>query len=229
MAYYIARSKSAHSIAGHKSTFEEARMGLQSRIRFHRAKRLMALATALLLAALVAIPASGMALAQAPAGDEIVLVNAEREFVERKGDGRFVARPVFDREVDLLYYGVRHPDTGEFIAGLFRVQDDPKRRSDGWEYSWEYEKGDEFPELDPEWGYLLLLVAEDPAGTDPQDFHGVIPIHEPGGIWNKILGALDPSRWARAAARWMIEGVHGTLCGVVEKATGADADNCRGG
>ena len=26
----------------------------------------------------------------------------------------------------------------------------------------------------------------------------------------------------------MIEGVHGTLCGVVERASGEDADNCRG-
>ena len=49
-----------------------------------------------------------------------------------------------------------------------------------------------------------------------------------GGLWNKILGALDPGRWAKAFARWTIEGVHGTLCGVVEKASGEDAANCRG-
>ena len=40
---------------------------------------------------------------------------------------------------------------------------------------------------------MLLMLVEHPAGTDPQDFHGIIPIHQPGGIWNKILGALDPS------------------------------------
>ena len=204
-------------------------MALRSRFKFARAKRLIALAGALLMAALIAIPVSSLVLAQAPPGDEIILVNADREFVERKGDGRFVARPLFNKQVDLLYYGVRHPDTGELVAGLFRVQDNGKDRSDGREYSWEYGKGDQFPELDPESGYLLLMLVQHPAGTDPQDFHGIIPIHQPGGIWNKILGALDPSRWARATARWMIEGVHGTLCGVVEKATGADAANCGAG
>ena len=205
-------------------------MGLQSTIRKSgKARRLIALAGALLMAALIAIPASSPALAQTPPGDEIVLVNADREFVERKGDGRFVARPLFNKQVDLLYYGVRHPDTGELIAGLFRVKDDGKNRSDGREYSWEYGKGDQFPELDPESGYLLLMVVEHPAGTDPQVFHGIIPIHQPGGIFDKILAALNPSRWARAAASWMIEGVHGTLCGVVEKATGAEAANCDGG
>ena len=44
-----------------------------------------------------------------------------------------------------------------------------------------------------------------------------------------MLGALDPDRWARAAAWWVIQGVHGTLCGVVEKLSGADAANCREG
>ena len=57
----------------------------------------------------------------------------------------------------------------------------------------------------------------------------MIPVHQPGGLWNKILGALDPGRWAKAFARWTIEGVHGTLCGVVEKASGEDAANCREG
>ena len=156
-------------------------MALRSRFKFARAKRLIALAGALLMAALIAIPVSSLVLAQAPPGDEIILVNAGREFVERKGDGRFVARPLFNREIDLLYYGVRHPDTGGLLAGLFRVQDDGKDRSDGREYSWEYEKGDEYPELDPESGYLLLMLVEHPAGTDPQDFHGIIPIHQPGG------------------------------------------------
>ena len=115
-------------------------MALRSRFKFARAKRLIALAGALLMAALIAIPVSSLVLAQAPPSDEIILVNADREFVERKGDGRFVARPLFNKEIDLLYYGVRHPDTSELLAGLFRVQDDGKDRSDGREYSWEYEK-----------------------------------------------------------------------------------------
>ena len=53
----------------------------------------MPLAAALLLAALLAIPASNIAQAQAPPGNELTLVNADREFVERKGGGEFVARP----------------------------------------------------------------------------------------------------------------------------------------
>ena len=61
------------------------------------------------------------------------------------------------------------------------------------------------------------------------DFYAVIPIHQPGRIWDKILSALSPARWAKAFAGWVIEGVHGTLCGVVERASGEDADNCRGG
>ena len=59
----------------------------------------MPLAAALLLAALLAIPASNIAQAQAPPGNELTLVNADREFVERKGGGEFVARPLFDREI----------------------------------------------------------------------------------------------------------------------------------
>ena len=62
--------------------------------------RLIPLVSALLLAALVAIPTSGIAHAQEPFGDNIVLVNYDRDFVERKKKGEFVARPVFDREIE---------------------------------------------------------------------------------------------------------------------------------
>ena len=65
-------------------------MALKSKLRSFR--RFIPLASALLLAALVAIPASNIALAQTPPGDEINLVNADRDFVERKGGGEFVAR-----------------------------------------------------------------------------------------------------------------------------------------
>ena len=106
------------------------------------------------------------------------------------------------------------------------------RRSarDGWEYSWEYPKLDEQPR--PRQGPGL------PAGnagrgttsaSDPQDFYAVIPEHQPGNIFKKILSALDPGRWAKAFAGWVIEGTHGTLCGVVERASGDNADNCGGG
>ena len=48
---------------------------------------------ALLLALLVAISLTGMAAAQASPDDDIVLVNAAREVVERKKVGGFIAHP----------------------------------------------------------------------------------------------------------------------------------------
>ena len=202
-------------------------MGAQSTVRrtLGRAKRLIPLAAALLLAALVAIPASNVALAQAPP-DQIVLVNADRDFVERKKKGEFVARPVFDREIASLFYAVRDADTGDWISAMYRVRGGEKKRSDGWEYSFEYPALDEQPDLDPDRAYLLVMLAEAEDGRR-DDFYAVVPVHEPGRIWDKILSALNPARWARAFAGWVIEGVHGTLCGVVERASGEDADNCR--
>ena len=108
-------------------------MELLSRLRSGRARRLLPLAGALLLAAL-AIPSSNAALAQAPPPEtEIALVNGDEEVVERKKDGRFIARPVFDQELDVLYYGVRHPDTGDWLTSMYRVQGGAKRLADGWE------------------------------------------------------------------------------------------------
>ena len=209
-------------------------MGAQSTVRrsFSRAggkaRRLLPLATALLLAALAAIPASNIAQAQAPPGNEITLVNADRDLVERKKKGEFVARPVFDRKIVNLFYAVRDADTGDWISAMYRVKGGEKKRSDGWEYSWEYPDLDEHPDLDPDRAYLLVMLAEAEDGRRG-DFYAVVPIHQPGRIWDKILSALSPARWAKAFAGWVIEGVHGTLCGVVERASGADADNCRGG
>ncbi|MCY3881483.1 MAG: hypothetical protein OXG61_05130, partial [Chloroflexi bacterium] len=84
-----------------------------------RARRWRALGAALLLAALAAVPSSGTALAQEPPDpySPIVLVNEDDEdLIERKEDGRFIARPVFDRELPIVYFGVRDGDTGEWIA-----------------------------------------------------------------------------------------------------------------
>ena len=88
----------------------------------------MPLSAALLLAALLAIPASNIAQAQAPPGNELTLVNADREFVERKGGGEFVARPVFDREIASLFYAVRDADTGDWISAMYRVKGGEKKR-----------------------------------------------------------------------------------------------------
>ena len=200
-------------------------MAPKSKLRSVR--RLTPLAIALLLAALVVIPTSNLALAQGPP-DELTLVNADREFVERKKGGEFVARPLFDREIATLFYAVRDADTGDWISAMYRVSGGEKKRSDGWEYSFEYPALDEQPDLDPDRAYLLVMLAVAEDGKRG-DFYAVVPIHEPGRIWDKILSALNPSRWARAFAGWMIEGVHGTLCGVVERAAGEDADNCGGG
>ena len=192
-----------------------------------RARRLMPLATALLLAALVSIPMGNLALAQSPPSGDVTLVNADREFVERKKKGEFVARPVFDRRLKDILYAVRDADTGDWISAIYRVRGGEKKRSDGWEYSWEYPKLSEQPDLDPDRAYLLVMLVRETTSSAPQDFYAVVPIHQPGRIWDKILSALNPSRWARAFAGWVIEGVHGTLCGVVERASGEDADNCR--
>ena len=201
-------------------------MALKSKLR--SVKRLIPLASALLLAALVAIPASNLALAQSPPRDGIVLVNEDRDFVERKKKGEFVARPVFDRKIVNLFYAVRDADTGDWISAMYRVKGGEKKRSDGWEYSWEYPDLDEHPDLDKDRAYLLVMLAEAEDGKRG-DFYAVVPIHQPGRIWDKILSALDPGRWAKAFARWVIEGAHGTLCGVIERASGEDADNCGGG
>ena len=202
-------------------------MKRQPEVTTNRARRLRTLAAALLLAALAAIPSSGTALAQEPPEDEgIALVNADDEdLIERKKDGRFIARPVFDQELPALYYGVRDGDTGEWIAPMYRVRGDAKERRDGWEYSFEYPFEDGQAELDPERPYLLVILARSWA-EETRPFYAVIPPHQPGGLWNKILGALEPERWGKAAARWVIEGAHGTLCGVVERASGGDADAC---
>ncbi len=179
------------------------------------------------MAALLAIPSSGVAQAQTPPGDEIVLVNADRDFVERKKKGEFVARPVFDRKIADLLYAVRDADTGDWISAMYRVRGGEKKRSDGWEYSWDYPKLSEQPDLDPDKAYLLVMLATAEDGKR-KDFYGVIPIHQSGRIWDKILAALNPARWAKAFAGWVIEGVHGTLCGVVERASGENVANCRG-
>ena len=189
------------------------------------ARRLTQAAAALLLATLLTVTSSNLAQAQAA---DVSIVNSDRQIVERKKEGDFVARPVFDREVETLYYGIRNPDTGDWLTHMYRVKGGGKRLREGWEYTFEYPAFDRHPDLDPERAYLLVLLVNDPGGESVA-FYAVIPVHRPGGLWDRVLGALEPGRWAKAFARWVIEGTHGTLCGVVERASGADAANCRGG
>ena len=192
------------------------------------ARRLAVPIAVSLLAALAAISASGTALAQSPPpdGDNLQLVNGDRQLVERKKDGSFVARPVFSSQVSALYYSIRHPDTGEWITDTYRAQGGEQELSEGWEYTFEYPDQDEHPDLHPEQAFLMALAVPRAGGGDHHVFHVLVPVHQPKGLWNRVLGALDPDRWARAAAGWVIQGVHGTLCGVVERMAGSDVAQC---
>ena len=176
-------------------------------------RRLALMAAVLLLSALVAIPASGVALAQSPPpdSDDVTLVNRDRQMVERKKEGDFVARPILSRQTGVLYYAIRHPDTGDWLTSTYRIRGGEKQLSEGWEYTFEYPALDEQPELHPEQAYLLVLAVPRTGGGDHHVFHALIPVHQPKGLWDRVLGALDPDRWARAAAKWVIQGVHGTL------------------
>ena len=193
-----------------------------------KARRLVIVAAALLLAALAAIPASGLALAQSPPpdSDNLALVNYDRQMVERKKDGEFVARPIFSRKIDVLFYALRHPDTGDWVTNTYRVQGGEKHLSEGWEYTFEYPVLESQPELHPEQAFLLVISVPRQNGGDNHVFHALVPVHQPKGLWDKVLGALDPDRWARAGAGWVIQGVHGTLCGVVERAASSDIAEC---
>ena len=189
--------------------------------------RLAASAGTMLMVTLLVLSALVPVLAQ---DSGLTLVNEDREVVERKKEGQFIARPVFSRELDVLYYAVRDADTGDWLTLMYRVQGGEKKLSDGWEYSWEYPALSEQPDLDSERAYLLVIGVPADTQGGPYVFHALIPVHRPTGLWDRILGALDPGRWARAFARWVIEGVHGGLCAVVERATRTEIDNCgRGG
>ncbi len=193
-------------------------------------RRLAVLAAALLLAALAAIPMSGTALAQSPPPDtdNLSLVNRDRQMVERKKDGEFISRPVFSRQIDFLHYALRHPDTGDWVTSTYRVQGGEKRLTEGWEYTFEYPVLDDQPELHPEQAFLMVMSVPRRGGGDNHIFHALVPVHQPKGLWDRVLGALDPDRWARAGATWVIQGVHGTLCGVLEGVTQTDISECGG-
>ena len=172
-------------------------MALKSKLR--SARRLLPLVSALLLAALLAIPSSGIAQAQSPP-DELTLVNTGRDFVERKKKGEFVARPIFDRRIEDLFYAVRDADTGDWISAMYQVRGGEKNRSDGWEYSWEYPALDEQPDLDPDRAYLLAMIAVAEDGKRGA-FHTVVPIHQPGRIWDKILFRPQPRALGKGLRR----------------------------
>lgn len=205
-------------------------MPLQSRIRATgsvRTGRLAAIAGALALAAVLAFTPVDAAHAQTPP-DGIVLVNAADGPVERKKDGRFVARPIFDQRLEGLFYGIRHPETGDWLTAVYRVIGGETALVDGWQYEWEYPALPEQPDLEPDRAYVLVMLAAERLPGDPQTIRTLVPVYEPGSLWERVIRAMDPGRWARAFARWVVEGVHGTLCAVLERASGAVAANCAG-
>ena len=134
-------------------------------------------------------------------GADVTLVNADREFVERKKDGEFVARPIFDRRVEFLYYGLRDTMSGDWLTGMYRVQGGEKELASGWEYSFEYPALDEHPELDPEQLYLMVIIATAP-GQDPVQFNTLVPVYQPTGLWERVMQAFNPETWARAILTW---------------------------
>ena len=167
--------------------------------RSGKARRLTLLAGAL-LTGLAAVPMSGAALAQSPPpDDDLKLVNRDRQMVERKKEGEFVARPIFSRKTEVLYYSIRHPDTGAWITNTYRVQGGEQQLSEGWEYTFEYPALSEQPELHPEQGYLLVLAVPRTGGGDHHVFHALIPVHQPKGLVGQgagraRTGPLGPGR-----------------------------------
>ena len=189
--------------------------------------RVIGLAAAALLGALVAITAWQLVQAQQPpSGAELEWVNQEEDWIERKKHGQFRARPIFNRQLATLYYGLRDSDTGEWLTAMYRVSGGEKERDEGWEYEFDYPALDEHEALDPDKTYLMVMLAAAPRQTTPTTFYAVIPMHQPGGLLGSLLRALDPDGWAKAAARWVIEGVHGTLCGVLTELTGDEPAGC---
>ena len=183
------------------------------------------------LSALLGLATLAIQITQAqtpPPVEPLVIVNDDEEkpFVERKKQGEFRARPIFSQRISKLTYGIRDADTGKWLTSIYRINGGEDERDEGWEYDFDYPALDEQPDLDPERTYLLVLAAQAVGHAEPSTFYITIPEYQPGGIFNKILGALNPSRWARAAAVWVIEGVHGALCGVLQQFSDVDLEQC---
>jgi hypothetical protein len=181
-----------------------------------------------LLAAAIALAAWQLTDAQQPpSGEQLEWVNEEEDWIERKKHGQFRARPIFSQRLASLYYGIRDSDTGDWLTAMYRVSGGEKERDEGWEYEFDYPALDEHEALDPDKTYLMVMLAAAPRQPTPTTFYAVVPMHQPGGLLGSLLRALDPDGWAKAAARWLIEGAHGTLCGVLTELTGAEPVSCR--
>ena len=183
---------------------------------------------AALLAAALALAAWQLTEAQQPpSGVQLEWVNEEDEdWIERKKHGQFRARPVFSQQLATLYYGLRDSDTGEWLSAMYRVSGGEQERDEGWEYEFDYPALEEHEALDPDRTYLMVMLAATARQPTPTTFYAVVPMHQPGGLLGSLLRALDPDGWAKAAAGWVIEGVHGTLCGVLTELTSEEPAGC---
>ncbi|MDE2967381.1 MAG: hypothetical protein OXS30_07860 [Chloroflexota bacterium] len=202
---------------------------MRQRIRRTR-KRAKRLAAAVLALAAVVFALAAWQIADAqqpPSGTQIEWVNEDEDWIERKKHGQFRARPIFSQQLTTLYYGIRDADTGEWLTSMYRVSGGETARDEGWEYEFDYPALDEQTPLDPDRTYLMVMLAATGRQPTPTTFYAVVPLHQPGGLLGSLLRALDPDGWAKAAARWVIEGVHGTLCGVLTALTAEEPVSCR--
>ena len=123
-----------------------------------------------------------------------------------------------------MAYGVKDPIDGTWLTAFYFVEDGPRRVNRGWEYTFDYPSDDSQPELDPERAYILGILAW--LDDESYLFEAIIPMHESTGPWDRVLNALNPARWARAAAGWTIEGTHGLMCSVLGRIAGGDLEDC---
>ena len=202
-------------------------MRVRSILRRTRRPPLIAMLCAALAVAAVAITVWQTSQAQTPpVGGPLELVNEDEDWIERKKHGQFRARPIFNQQLATLYYGIRDADTGEWLTAIYRVSGGEQERDEGWEYEFDYPALDHQPALDPDRAYLMVLLAAAAGQREPTTFYAVVPMHQPGGLLGSLLGALDPGRWAKAVAGWLIEGAHGALCGVLTELTAAEPASC---
>ena len=187
--------------------------------------RRRSLITALALGALLLVVGGSPVVPHAFAQESgLTLVNQDERFIQRHDHGGFTIRPVLSAEADAVAYGVKDPIDGAWLTAFYFVEDGPRRVNRGWEYTFDYPPDDNQPELDPERAYILGILAW--LDDESYLFEAIIPMHESTGLWDGVINALNPARWARAAAGWTIEGIHGLMCSVLGRIAGGDLEDC---
>ncbi len=187
--------------------------------------RRRSLITALALGALLLVVGGSPAVPHAFAQESgLTLVNQDERFIQRHDHGGFTARPVLSAEAAAVAYGVKDPIDGTWLTAFYFVEDGPRKVNRGWEYTFDYPSDDSQPQLDPERAYILGILAW--LDDESYLFEAIIPMHESTGLWDGVINALNPARWARAAAGWTIEGTHGLMCSVLGRIAGGDLEDC---